>query len=85
MTKTLNCKDLGFDCGFVAKAESEEALLGQVATHANEVHGITKVTPELQKQVKGAIKERQLNMIFRLQISTGNRHLNARCKEKVYG
>ena len=57
MSKTLHCNDLGFDCGFVAKAESEEALLGQVASHAAKAHGITEVTPELLEQVKGAIKE----------------------------
>jgi len=57
MAKTLHCNDLGFDCGFVAKAESEEDLLGQVADHAASVHGIKEVTPELLAQVKGAVKE----------------------------
>jgi predicted small metal-binding protein len=57
MAKTMQCNALGFDCGFVAKADSEEALLQQVAQHANEVHGITEVTPELVEQVKSLIRE----------------------------
>ena len=56
MAKVLHCNDVGFDCGFVAKAESEEELLQKVATHAAEVHGVTEVTPELVEQVKGVIR-----------------------------
>ena len=55
--KTLHCSNLGFECGFVAKAETEEALLNQVATHANEAHGVQNVTPELLEQVRAAIQE----------------------------
>jgi len=57
MAKTLHCNDLGFDCGFVAKADNEQDLLGQVADHAASAHGVSEITPELLEQVKGAIKE----------------------------
>ncbi len=57
MAKTLYCNDLGFDCGFVAKAETEQDLLGQVAAHAASVHGISEVTPELLEQVKAVISD----------------------------
>ena len=56
MAKVIHCKDVGFDCGFIAKAETEEDLLGKVAEHAAEVHGLTEVTPELIEQVKGVIR-----------------------------
>lgn len=57
MAKEIHCNDLGFDCGFVAKADSEQDLLKQVAAHASEVHGVSEVTPELVVQVKSVIKD----------------------------
>ena len=56
MSKTIHCKDLGLDCDFVAKADTEETLLEQVAHHASTVHGINEITPELLGQVKSAIR-----------------------------
>ncbi len=44
-------------CDFVARAESEAALLETVAKHAREVHGIQEVTPDLATKVKGVIKD----------------------------
>lgn len=57
MAKVVYCNDLGFDCGYVAKAETEEALLKDVAAHAREVHGLTEVSPEVVEQVKGVVRE----------------------------
>lgn len=57
MAKVVHCKDVGFDRGYVAKAETEEALLEKVAAHASEVHGINEVTPEVVEQVRGVIRE----------------------------
>ena len=54
--KMIRCRDLGFDCEGVVKAETEEELLQQVAAHAEEVHNL-KVTPEVVAQVKKQIQE----------------------------
>ncbi|GAB3342969.1 hypothetical protein GCM10027299_58260 [Larkinella ripae] len=54
--KTVYCRDLGFDCPGVVKANTEDELLQQVAEHAKTAHGVT-VTPELAEQVKMLIKE----------------------------
>jgi predicted small metal-binding protein len=54
--KTVHCRDLGFDCDGVVKADTENEVLQQVAAHAQTVHGVT-VTPELAEQVKTLIKE----------------------------
>lgn len=56
MAKVVHCNDVGFDCGFVARADTDEELLQKVAAHAAEVHGVTEVTPELVEQVKGVIR-----------------------------
>ena len=54
--KVLRCRDAGFDCEHVVRAESEEELLQQVAEHAQTVHHL-EVTPELVEQVKSLIRE----------------------------
>lgn len=57
MAKVLYCKDLGFECGFVARGEGEDQLLDQVAQHASGTHGIDEVSPELVERVRAAIRE----------------------------
>lgn len=44
--KILHCRDAGFDCEGVIRANSEEEVLNQAAQHAQEVHGVS-VTPEM--------------------------------------
>ncbi|MGD8329865.1 MAG: DUF1059 domain-containing protein [Acidobacteriota bacterium] len=56
MSKELHCADIMSDCNFVATAETEEELMTKVIDHAAKVHNIKTMTPELQEQVKGAIK-----------------------------
>jgi len=34
MTLVVHCRDLGFDCDGVVRAQTEEVLLQQVADHA---------------------------------------------------
>ncbi|GAB4026014.1 DUF1059 domain-containing protein [Spirosoma gilvum] len=52
--KTLYCKEVGFDCPAVVKADSDEEVLHQAAQHAHAVHGVT-VTPEMAEQIKTLI------------------------------
>jgi predicted small metal-binding protein len=54
--KVLHCRDVGFDCEGVVRAESEEELLRQVAEHAQTAHDV-EVTPELVEQVKSLIRD----------------------------
>ena len=55
MAKVINCKDVGFDCEGVVRAETEEEALQIAAAHAKEVHGIQEITPEIAEKVKTAI------------------------------
>jgi len=54
--KVLRCRDAGFDCDHVVRADSEEELLRLVAEHAHTVHGL-EVTPELVEQVKDLVRD----------------------------
>lgn len=55
--KVLYCKDVGFDCGYVARANSEEELLQQVAQHAEQEHQLTDLSEEVVAQVRAVIRE----------------------------
>ena len=56
MALSLACKDVGTNCSFVAKAETEDELLKKVAQHAKEAHGMTNIDAATLAKVKGAIK-----------------------------
>jgi predicted small metal-binding protein len=56
MTLSISCKDVGTDCSFTAKAETEEELLKKVAQHAREAHGMTSIDAATLAKVKSAIK-----------------------------
>lgn len=60
MAMTFTCKDVGVDCPYVARGETEEELMADIAKHAKEVHGYTDEQlkdPEMMKKVKAAIKK----------------------------
>ena len=57
MTKVVHCRDVGFDCDGVVRAETEQEVLAKVAQHAQEVHGLTEVTEEVVAKVKAVIRE----------------------------
>ncbi|PTN08315.1 putative small metal-binding protein [Mangrovibacterium marinum] len=54
--KVVRRSDAGFDSTFVARSESEEDLMNQVAKHAQAVHGM-EINEELVPKVKSLIHE----------------------------
>ena len=54
--KTLHCRDAGFNCEGVIRANTEEEVLSQAAKHAQDVHGVS-VTPEMAEQLKTLIRD----------------------------
>lgn len=57
MATVIRCRDVGFDCDGVIRAETEEEALQQAAEHAKEVHGLEDVTPDVVEKVKAAMRE----------------------------
>ncbi|MFB5605620.1 MAG: DUF1059 domain-containing protein [Nitrosarchaeum sp.] len=53
----FKCKDVGFDCGFVAKGKTEEDILSQCAAHATNDHKMKpeEITEELKSKIKSNI------------------------------
>jgi predicted small metal-binding protein len=54
--KVLHCRDAGFDCPQVIRAENENEVLQQAAAHAATAHQV-EVTPQLAEAIKGLIRE----------------------------
>jgi predicted small metal-binding protein len=57
MAKVLRCRDLGFDCDFVIRADTEEKILKQAAEHAKAVHNMKEIPEEVVAKVRAAIRE----------------------------
>ena len=55
--KVLNCRDVGFDCDGVIRAETEEEVLQQAAQHAAADHGINDISPEMAEQIRAQIRD----------------------------
>ena len=56
MAKTVSCRDVGMDCDFVAKGETDEDILQQCTEHARKDHNMTEIPPEVVDKVRGAIR-----------------------------
>jgi len=57
MAKVLRCRDVGMDCDFVARAETEEEILKQAAEHVQTVHEMKEIPEELVEKVRAAIRD----------------------------
>jgi predicted small metal-binding protein len=55
--KVLRCRDIGMDCGWEGRAETENELLDKAAKHAADVHQKTEFSDEELAAVKAAIRE----------------------------
>lgn len=53
----FKCKDVGFDCGFIAKGKTEEEILNKCAAHAKNDHNMKPedITDELKGKIKSKI------------------------------
>ncbi|NIS61374.1 MAG: DUF1059 domain-containing protein [Proteobacteria bacterium] len=57
MPKVLRCRDVGMDCDFVARGETEEEILKQAAEHADTDHGMKEIPEEVLAKVRAAIRD----------------------------
>ena len=59
MTKVVKCRDVGVDCDFEARGETEQEILRQCAEHARSAHGMDTLPPDMAAKVKGAIHDEE--------------------------
>ena len=54
--KELRCRDVGFDCEGVIRAESEDEVMRQAATHASRDHGLTQLDDQTAQAIRSKIR-----------------------------
>jgi predicted small metal-binding protein len=57
MSKAVSCRDVGVDCDFVAKGETEQDILQQCAEHARKEHDMTELAADLAVKIRAAIRD----------------------------
>jgi predicted small metal-binding protein len=57
MTKVVHCRDVGFECDGVIRAETEEDALKLVAEHAKTVHSMQEVAPDVVEKVRAVMRD----------------------------
>ena len=55
--KTLRCRDVGFDCDGVMRAETEEEVLAQAAEHARAAHNLSEISEQAAAKIRTLIRE----------------------------
>jgi predicted small metal-binding protein len=57
VTRELICRDVGFDCDAVVRADSDEEVMAQAATHAREVHGLQQIDTDTEQKIRSVIHD----------------------------
>ena len=57
--KVLRCRDVGFDCDSVMRAETEEEILRQAAEHAKTVHDLSQISEQAIEKIRAVIHDEQ--------------------------
>jgi predicted small metal-binding protein len=57
MAKTVSCRDVGMDCDFVARGETNEDIMRQAAEHARIAHHMNEIPAEVADKVRSAIRD----------------------------
>jgi predicted small metal-binding protein len=57
MSKVVTCRDVGVDCDFVARGETEQDVLEQCAEHGRKEHGMNELPADLAEKVRGAMRD----------------------------
>ena len=54
---SFRCKDIGMDCPFETKAETEGERMKKIGEHATEAHKIKEIPQDMLAKVKMAIRK----------------------------
>jgi predicted small metal-binding protein len=57
MAKVVKCRDVGVDCDFVARGQTEQEVMKACTEHARSAHGMDEIPTELVAKVKASIRE----------------------------
>ena len=55
--KELKCRDAGFDCDAVVRADSEDEIMAQAAEHVRDVHGMAEIDDTTANHIRSQIQD----------------------------
>ncbi len=55
--KILRCRDAGFDCNAVMRAETEAEVMQQAAEHAKTVHNLSEISEQAVAKIRSLITD----------------------------
>ena len=55
--KSLKCRDAGFDCDAVIRAETEAEVMRQAAEHAKTVHNLSEISEQAVVKIRSLISD----------------------------
>jgi predicted small metal-binding protein len=54
--KELRCRDVGFDCQAVVRADTEDSVMRQAADHARTQHGLKQLDEATTQKIRSKIR-----------------------------
>ena len=57
MAKEFSCRDVGMDCDFKVKGETEDEILKNAEQHGREAHGMQELTDETKQKIRSVIHD----------------------------
>jgi predicted small metal-binding protein len=59
MSKMVSCREVGVDCDFEARGETEQEVLQKCAEHAKSAQGTDEIPADLAAKVRASIRDDQ--------------------------
>jgi predicted small metal-binding protein len=59
MAKIVRCREIGVDCDFEARGETEQEVLQKCAEHARSDHGMDQIPADLAAKVRASIHDEE--------------------------
>jgi predicted small metal-binding protein len=57
MAKTYTCRDVGVDCDWTVRGETEEEVMSKIREHARTTHKMDEIPSDLAPKVRAAIRD----------------------------
>ena len=57
MAKMVSCREVGVDCDFLARGETEQEVMQKCAEHAKSAHGMDEIPPDLAAKVRASMRD----------------------------
>ena len=60
MPRMLSCREVGMECDFVARGETDQDVMQAGAEHGRQAHGFTAeqlADPQLQQRIRGLTRD----------------------------